>query len=222
MTAPTRRAVAHVRPVRKARARFSKAAGAAETIAGFGHGMDVVGLTFGQFSLLDLIEATLELTGPADVTISTWSAGFYDVEAAERFRRLGAIRSIRFVMDSSDKRGQASPVDVGALFGEDRIRVFRTHAKFALLRNAEWDVLITTSMNLNLNPRCEQFEMTDDADRADLFEGFVDELFRELPSGSTGDRTLPDSLALPDVDPKRSFRVGGKVATGPWRGGPRE
>lgn len=76
-------AIAHTRPSRKARARLSKVASARDTIDGFGHGMDVVGLTFGQFSLLDLIEAALELTGPADVTISTWSAGFYDVEAAE-------------------------------------------------------------------------------------------------------------------------------------------
>ena len=50
-------AVAHVRPARKVRARFSKAAGARDTIAGFGHGMDVAGLTFGQFSLIDLIQA---------------------------------------------------------------------------------------------------------------------------------------------------------------------
>ncbi|PFG19860.1 hypothetical protein ATL40_1436 [Serinibacter salmoneus] len=185
--------------------------------------MDVVGLTFGQFSLLDLIEAGLEVTGPADVTISTWSAGFYDVEAAQRFAQLGAIRSIRFVMDSSAKRGQATPVDVAGLFGAESIRVFRTHAKFALLRNESWDVVITTSMNLNLNPRCEQFEMTDDTDRADLFSGFVDELFRELPEGATGDRTVPEHLAFPDVDPQRSYRVGGRVATGPWRrGAPRE
>ena len=85
-------AIAHVRPVRKTRARLSKFANARDTIAGFGHGMDVVGLTFGQFSLLDLIDAALEITGPADVTVSTWSAGFYDVDAAERFRDSGRMR----------------------------------------------------------------------------------------------------------------------------------
>ncbi len=190
--------------------------------------MDVIGLTFGQFSLLDLIEATLEITGPADVTISTWSAGFYDVDAAQRFAALGLIRSIRWVMDAHEKRGQAMPVGVANLFGQDSIRVFRTHAKFVVLRNAEWDVLITTSMNLNLNPRCEQFEMTDDAERAALFSDFVDELFRGVPEGVLDDRSLPEmalpeDLRLPEVDPARSFRVGGKVATGPWRrGAPRE
>lgn len=83
---------AHVRPVRPARTRLSKVASAADTISGFGHGMDVVGLTFGQFSLLDLLHATLDITGPADVVISTWSAGLYDVDAARRFVEDGRIR----------------------------------------------------------------------------------------------------------------------------------
>ena len=171
-------AVAHVRPARKVRARFSKAAGARDTIASFGHGMDVAGLTFGQFSLIDLIQAALEITGPADVVISTWSAGFYDVDAAKRFRDDGLLRSIRFVMDAASmKTGQASVHDVAGLFGADAIRSTWTHAKFALIRNDDWAVVITSSMNLNLNARCEQFEMTDDAERCAMFAGFVDVLF---------------------------------------------
>ena len=70
MPESTRSAVSHLRPKRKTRARLSKVAGARDTIRGFGHDMDVVGLTFGQFSMLDLIDATLEITGPADVVVS--------------------------------------------------------------------------------------------------------------------------------------------------------
>jgi hypothetical protein len=201
-------ATAHVRPVRKARARLSKVASARDTIAEFDHGMDVVGLTFGQFSLLDLVDATLEITGPADVTISTWSAGFYDVEAAERFRDSGRLRSIRFVMDSSVKRGQATVGDVGDVFGRDSIRATRSHAKFVLIRNDEWDVLITTSMNLNLNPRIEQFEMTDDPVRAGLFAEFCDVLFDELVEGDTEDRQLPGLHGMDAVQPHLDVEVG--------------
>ena len=209
-------AVAHVRPKRKARARFSKVANARDTIRGFGKGMDVVGLTYGQFSLLDLIDATLEITGPADVSISTWSAGFYDVEAAERFRDSGRIRSIRFVMDSSAKRGQASVGDVGQVFGADTVRATRSHAKFALIRNEGWDVLITSSMNLNLNPRCEQFEMTDDPVRAELFAGFVDALWDELPEGDTEDRKLPAARGLDAVQPELGIEVTSTIQVGRW------
>ena len=210
-------AVAHVRPARKVRARFSKAAGARDTIAGFGHGMDVAGLTFGQFSLIDLIRAALEITGPADVVISTWSAGFYDVDAAKRFRDDGLLRSIRFVMDAASmKTGQASVHDVAGLFGADAIRSTRTHAKFALIRNDDWAVVITSSMNLNLNARCEQFEMTDDPARCGMFASFVDALFDELPAGGAktrnGDQSLPSLSGLEAVQPNLGISGVGSVS----------
>lgn len=213
MAESTAAAVAHLRPNRRVRARFSKVASARDTIRGFGHDMDVAGLTFGQFSLIDLIQAALEIAGPADVTISTWSAGFYDIEAAERFRDDGLLRSIRFVMDAASmKRGQASVYDIADLFGKEAIRTTRTHAKFALIRNDEWSIVITSSMNLNLNPRCEQFEMTDDPERCGMFAAFVDALFDELPAGgakaSNGDQALPALHGLPAVQPDLGIAVG--------------
>lgn len=207
-------AAAHRRPVKSARLRLSKVAGAADTIAGFDHGTDIVGLTYGQFSLLDLIDAVLQTTGPADVAVSTWSAGFYDLAAAERFRDSGRIRSIRFVMDSSAKRGQATAADVGEVFGQHTIRTTRSHAKFAIITNESWNVVITTSMNLNLNPRCEQFEMTDDADRAAFFLAYVDQVFGELPEGGTSDRTMPALAGLPAVRPRLCIEMTDTISTG--------
>lgn len=208
-------AVAHLRRTRKTSNRISKVAGATDTIDGFGHNMDVAGLTYGQFSLLDLIQAGLAITGPADVAISTWSAGLYDVDAAANFVADGRIKSIRFVMDSAtQKRGQASAVQIGELFGEDTIRTTRSHAKFAIITNDSWNVVITSSMNLNLNPRCEQFEMTDDKDRATMFLGFVNELFTELPEGATDDRTLPILAGLDTVQPNFGIQVTPKIEMG--------
>jgi len=204
----------HQRPVRKANNRLSKTAGAKETIKGFDHNMDIIGLTFGQFSLLDLMEATLEITGSADVIVSTWSAGFYDVNAAQQFRDNGKLRSIRFLMDSSAKRGQATVGDVGDIFGNNNVRATRLHAKFAVITNNQWSVVITTSMNLNLNPRCEHFEMTDDNDRAQLFLDFTNTIFNELTEGDTGDRKFPRlenmTEVIPDlgIDINRSIQMG--------------
>ena len=212
--------VAHLRAKRKARARFSKVAGARDTIQGFGHDMDVAGLTFGQFSLLDLIEATLEVTGPADVAISTWSAGFYDVEAAEKFQALGSIRSIRFVMDIARKNGQANVTDVVDLFGPESIRTVRSHAKFVVITNDEWNVLITSSMNLNLNPRIEHFDMTDDVERCSMFLAFVDGLFEEFPAGGDANasgnqrQTTPVLAGLDAVQPDYGIAMGRGVKVG--------
>lgn len=209
----------HVRGKRPTRHRVSKVASARDTIAGFGHGMDVCGLTYGQFSLLDLIQAGLEITGPADVAISTWSAGLYDVDAAERFVSDGRIRSIRFLMDSaSEKRGQASAVQIADLFGVDSIRTTRTHAKFAIISNSDWSVVITSSMNLNLNPRCEQFEMTDDPDRAAMFLSYVDECWDELPAGGErrpDDRQLPRLAGIEDVQPDLGIAIARRIEAAP-------
>jgi len=205
----------HVRKVRKARHRLSKVANARDTIAGFEQGTDIVGLTYGQFSLLDLIEATLEVTGPAAVTISTWSAGFYDVDAAVRFRDNGLLTSCRFLMDSSAKRGQATPGDVAELFGQDSIRTSRSHAKFVLIGNGDWHVVITSSMNLNLNPRLEQFEMTDDPERYAFFMGFVESVWTDLPEGWVEDRKLPPAIGLEHVEPDLGLEIG-RVTVGQW------
>lgn len=191
----------HVRARRTTRTRFSRAAAATETIAGFDRDTDILGLTYGQFSLLDLIDAVLDITGPAHVTIGTWSAGFYDVDAAVAWRDSGRLLSARFVMDSSEKRGQATPGDVATLFGADSIRTTRSHAKFVLISNdAGWRVVITSSMNLNLNKRLEQFELTDDPDRYALLNEFVEAVWAELPEGATRDRKMPNVTLADEVE----------------------
>ena len=186
----------------KRRARLSKVASARDTIRGFDHETDIgFGLTMGQFSLLDLIEAALEITGPAHVLISTWSASFYDVERAAQFRDNGQMLSCRFIMDSSDKRGQAKGSDVASLFGDDAIRTTRTHAKFVVVSNAEWNIVIQSSMNLNLNPRSEQFSMADDPTTASFVLSLAESLWTELPEGATYDRTTPTFPGVPEVQP---------------------
>lgn len=200
----------------KRRARFSRAASARVLLHDFEKGELLTGLTYGQFSLIDLLQATLELTGEADVTISTWSAGFYDVDAAERFRDSGLIRSIRFVMDASlQKRGQATAYDVAELFGRDAVRTTRSHAKFATVTNDEWQIAITSSMNLNLNSRVEQFQLVDCAVTAGMFLDFVDELFASEPfdGANWGLPALPgleqDSGLLIEATPWRDLERGG-------------
>ena len=210
--------IAHVRPVRKTRARLSKIANARDTIHGFGHGMDIVCLTLGQFSLLDLIQATLELTGPANVSIATWAIGLADMEGVKRLANGGPIRSIRFLMDSGlEKKGQASSVMIAEEFGDNQIRTTRSHNKFVIIENDDWHVVITTSMNLNANPRCEQFEMTDDPERCALFAAYVDALFGEIPAGG-GKRPDYDSTpvlaALPGVQPRLGIEIAGSIEMG--------
>src|SRR5687767_5955571 len=81
-----------------------KAIGEANVAAAVGPitpGCEVFGLTMGKWSLVDLVEHCLRATGPADVTVSTWTAAGADIGFAKALLTNGSIRSLRFVVDSS-------------------------------------------------------------------------------------------------------------------------
>lgn len=135
------------------------------------------GLTKGQFSLLDLVRSVVAVTGPADVTISTWSTGIRDMEAARWLVDAGEIRSLRLLTDRSfPGRQPRYAARLVQLFGPTAIIATRVHAKIAIVRNERWNIAIRSSMNLNRNPRFEQFDLNEGIDICDFLGAWVDEL----------------------------------------------
>ena len=142
------------------------------------------GLTKGEFSLLDLLRGLLKVTGAADVTISTWTAGIRDARNARWLLRRGEIRSLSFLVDRSFAQRQPGYArKLAAAFGDDCVRYARTHAKFAMLRNESWDVCVRSSMNLNKNTRIEQFDIDDDRHLCEFLQTHIDEMFDLTPKG---------------------------------------
>lgn len=147
-------------------------------------GVRIMGLTMGQFSLLDMIAAALDKTGPAHVMLSTWTAGIRDVRLASVMLDVGRIKSLRLLVDRSFPTRQAAYcAALVRCFGNDAIRTTRTHAKIALIFNDEWSVSIRSSMNLNRNPRVENFDLDDDPDILAFFKAHFDELGEEMEPG---------------------------------------
>jgi hypothetical protein len=68
--------------------RESGTASAGDIIGPIAPGNDICGVTNGQFSLVDIIEHLLSQTGPADVSIATWTMGIYDADAGRTGRSL--------------------------------------------------------------------------------------------------------------------------------------
>jgi hypothetical protein len=129
----------------------------------------------GQFSLLDLVEAVLAETGPANVTVSTWTSGIRDIERAAWLLESGSIKSFALLTDRSfPGRQPAYCRALVARFGVGAIRSTRTHAKFALIRNDGWNICIRSSMNLNANPRFEQFDLDDSTVLCEYFGTHAD------------------------------------------------
>lgn len=207
------RSVTRAVPAR--RPRLSKVTNARDALADFGRGLETYCLTFGQFSLMDALEAVLEKTGPADVAISTWTAGNADLSRSAEQLRCGSIRSLRFVADCSF--GQRQPgylAELVRLFGEGAIRTTRTHAKFAVLTNDEWSVAVRTSMNLNENPRLENIEVSDDPVLAGFLLRVVDEIFAEERVGDFSTKSRPVLAGIEAVLPIERVEMGRGVSTG--------
>ena len=207
-----RTARTHTRKVRPRKVAVSKVTNARDALADWGRGMETYCLTFGQFSLMDAVEAILEKTGPADVAIATWTAGSADLSRSAASLRNGNIRSLRFVVDCSF--GQRQPgylAQVRALFGDEAIRSTRTHAKYAVITNDDWAVAVRTSMNLNENPRLESIEVSDDPELAGFLVRLTDEIFLEEVAGDFRTKSRPELLGIPGIQPAASVAIGRTV-----------
>ncbi len=176
-----RRRAPAVRTVASAVGRASEVIGRIET------GVEITGVTNGQFSLIDILEHVLAEIGPADVVVSTWTMGIYDAARAEAFCQNGAIRRIRWLVDPSmfGRRPEIAGKLVQA-FGQESFRAVNNHAKFATLVNDDFAVCIRSSMNLNPNKRLENFDITESTEMAAFFNALADDIFRRFPAGDKG------------------------------------
>ena len=156
-------------------------------------GMRVVGLTKGQFSLLDIIRALLAQTGPAHLAVSTWSTGIRDADNVAWLLSTNDLLSFRLLVDRSfELVNERNAKVVKAKFGDEFIRSSNVHCKFFLLYNDDWHFVCRSSMNLNRNPRFEQFDLDDDLDLFGFFDDFLAEIWREAKPGMFASRAVID------------------------------
>lgn len=191
-----------VRPVRSTKKRelrdLRRRQTAAEAIVGLDRGLEVYGFSKGQFSMLDLIVALLEFTGPAAVTLSTWTAARAEIIALDELLAAGKLLSMRWLVDYTfARRDPQAAHQIRQTFGLEAIRVAQTHAKFCLFVNRQWQIVLRTSMNLNMNPRFEDFTIAHDPELATFLQTIVEEIWTRQT------RQLAESSA---VDIKRFFR----------------
>lgn len=159
--------------------------GNAETaISKLDKGNRIIGLTRGDFSLIDLIHAIIKKIGKSKIIVCTWSAGIKDANQVRWMLNSGLIESFTLVTDHSYvTRQKKYALAIEDLFGIENIRTSEIHAKFVLIQNDEWNLSIRTSMNLNANKTCETFEIDDDIEIYNFYRKFIDETFKNTPKG---------------------------------------
>lgn len=144
----------------------------------------LIGLTRGQFSLIDLIYSILQVTGPAHVKTVTWSAGIKDANTIAWMVNSDLIKSFVIITDHSYvTRQKKYVVQLSELFGDENIRTSEIHAKFTLIENENFKICIRTSMNLNANRTCESFEIDENKEVFDFYNNFIIETFGEMNQG---------------------------------------
>lgn len=151
---------------------------AADMIGPIMKGVDVFGLTAGQFSFIDILVHVLQQIGPAHLVISTWTAAGASIRKAEHLAKRRDILSMRWIVDRSFQTRQPKLCQLlQDIWGADAVRTGRMHAKFMAAWNAEYHVVVRTSMNLNQNPRIEDFTITEDERLCNFVRGLVDNMF---------------------------------------------
>lgn len=213
----------HKSQTRKRRIHAAKVGPARDAIGTLESGCEIFIFTYGQFSLIDALCAIIEQTGPADVTLATWTAADVDLSRAEALLAGAKITSMRYIVDRSFlTRMPHYCAAMRRLFGDECIRTTRSHAKWAVIRNERWNLAVRTSMNLNHNPRLENLEISDDPALADFLASVADDLFAEQ-APNIFDGELPELENVPNVERKHVPSMGvidrqsiGPASTGPF------
>lgn len=150
---------------------------AQECIGPLEHGMSLFAVTRGQFSMIDVINDLVWKMGSAHVSVWTWAIAEYEVEVFSALMDRQEIQSGRLVLDYSAEHRNAGLIEQWRdRFGDETVRIVRSHAKIARVWNDEYSFLARGSMNLNYNPRFEQFDLTEGGADFDLVREIEDEL----------------------------------------------
>lgn len=151
---------------------------AAEAIGHLSPEMSLFAVTRGQWSMIDAILYCLSELGPAEVSVWTWTIADYEIEAMGGLMARSEITAGTLVIDQSADRRNAAAIDKWRdRFGPESVRICKNHAKIARVWNRNLRLLLRGSMNLNFNPRFEQFDLTEGGQDFEL----VQRLELELP-----------------------------------------
>jgi hypothetical protein len=166
-------------------------------------GVSVFGITGGQYSLVDILAHILrELGGGASVSVWSLVVGDFEARCMQHFAALGLIQpNARLIFDrSSEQRAPALADQWRAVFGPDSVRVVFNHSKMVAISGGGLRLLLRGSMNLNENPRFEQFEVSEGGPEFDVVQRIESGLpiLPALSSNSQATRATGASVRLSD------------------------
>lgn len=131
----------------------------------------------GKFSIYDVIEYILTITGKAELKITSFTISEEAISRFIYFERSGMISGGRFIIDISSSKSKFNALSYLAKTFD--VRLNDNHTKIILIRNENYNIVISTSANLNQNRRHENGFVSTDLNTYLLFEEFYDQLFNQ-------------------------------------------
>lgn len=140
--------------------------------------MSLFAITRGQWSMIDAVLHCLDQVGKAKVSLWTWTVAEYEVQVLTRLRVDGRVTNGRLVIDHGAKvKNSLIIADWKSQFGPGSVRYVVNHAKIATVESESGlKFLLRGSMNLNFNPRFEQFDISEGGPEFELVKEIEDEL----------------------------------------------
>lgn len=122
----------------------------------------------GRWSIHELIEYLLEITGPADVMLSTFSVSEVAVRSLVMLRKGGKITNLKCLFDKDLPRRKLDLMFFASKV-IDRISLMKNHSKVITIKNDNWMIAVNTSANLTPNLRIEAGVITTESHMAEMY-----------------------------------------------------
>ena len=154
--------------------------------------------------MIDAILHVLDQAGPSKISVWTWTVAEYEVQVLTRLRDDSRVAAGRLVIDAGARQKNAGIIrEWQASFGPDAVRYVHNHAKLARVESASGlKLLLRGSMNLNANPRFEQFDLTEGGADYDLVARVEDEI-PALADNCSGAQVWAATRAAPAFDSQK-------------------
>ena len=130
--------------------------------------------TDGRWSMHELIGGVLDRTGPARLTVATWTVKEAPLRALKTLQERGQIVRLVGIVDSRNEGTNADAYHYARRFFDQVVKV-HNHAKIAVIQNERWSVSIVGSANLTKNPRREAGVILTDPGTAHFYEFLLTE-----------------------------------------------
>jgi len=136
-------------------------------------------ISFGDVDSLTYLRAIVKQQKLKYVLISTWCMAQTDAEEIESWLNNGYIDRVDFYVGEIFQ-GSYGPIykylKEHCVKNGGRIAVFRNHSKVMAGIGERFDFAISSSANINTNPRCENTVITCDGEVARFYKTFFDDI----------------------------------------------